>query len=116
MDKHKIPGLVWYDKDEKRIINYVNGLFEMMKIGVSQFVEDSLYQFNNVDLSPKVKTIHEVLDFKRGKSSSRKIKIATRLFEQVAIFYSLKIIYSKTYFIKHDGYGVRHQKRTFVYL
>ena len=35
----------------------------MMKIGVSQFAEDSLYQFNNVDLSPKVKTIHEVLDF-----------------------------------------------------
>ena len=41
----------------------------MMKIGVSQFAEVSLYQFNNVDLSPKVKTIHEVLD-KRGKQTA----------------------------------------------
>ncbi len=68
-DKHKIPGLVWYDGDEKRTINYGNGLFEMMKIGVTQFTEDSLYQFNNVDLSPNVETIHEVLD-KRGKQTA----------------------------------------------
>jgi predicted AlkP superfamily pyrophosphatase or phosphodiesterase len=68
-DKHKIPGLVWYDEDEQRIINYGNGFFEMAKIGVSQFAEDSLYQFNNVDLSPKVETIHEVLN-KRGKRTA----------------------------------------------
>ncbi|WP_251528131.1 alkaline phosphatase family protein [Metabacillus litoralis] len=68
-DKHKIPGLVWYDEDEQRIINYGNGFFEMMKIGISQFAEDSLYQFNNVDLSPNVETIHEVLD-KRGKQTA----------------------------------------------
>ena len=36
-DKHKIPGLVWYDENEQRIINYGNGFFEMMKIGISQF-------------------------------------------------------------------------------
>ena len=41
----------------------------MMKIGASQFAEDTLYQFNNVDLSPKVETIHEVLD-KRGKQTA----------------------------------------------
>ena len=68
-DKHKIPGLVWFDEDEQRIINYGNGFFEMMKIGASQFAEDTLYQFNNVDLSPKVETIHEVLD-KRGKQTA----------------------------------------------
>lgn len=68
-EKHKIPGLVWYDGDEQRIINYGNGFFEMMKIGASQFAEDTLYQFNNVDLSPKVETIHEVLD-NRGKQTA----------------------------------------------
>ena len=26
-DKHKIPGLVWYNEDEQRIINYGNGFF-----------------------------------------------------------------------------------------
>lgn len=68
-DKHKIPGLVWYDENEQRIINYGNGFFEMMKIGISQFTEDSLYQFNNVDLSSNVETIHEVLD-KSGKETA----------------------------------------------
>lgn len=68
-DKHKIPGLVWYDEDEKRIINYGNGFFEMAKIGVSQFAENALYQFNNVDLSSNVETIHEILD-KRGKQTA----------------------------------------------
>lgn len=69
-DKHKIPGLVWYDEDKKRIINYGNGFFEMMKIGISQFAEDSLYKFNNVDLSPNVETIHEALDKKGKKTAS----------------------------------------------
>ncbi|MBM7584628.1 putative AlkP superfamily pyrophosphatase or phosphodiesterase [Bacillus pakistanensis] len=41
----------------------------MVNIGVSQFAEDTLYQFNNVDLSPNVKTLHEVLD-KRGKQTA----------------------------------------------
>lgn len=65
-EQHKIPGLVWYDEDEKRIINYGNGWFEILKIGATQFAEDALYQFNNIDLSPQVETLHEVLD-KRGK-------------------------------------------------
>ena len=68
-DKHKIPGLVWYDEGEQRIINYGNGFFEMAKIGASQFADDALHQFNNVDLSPNVETIHEVLD-KRGKQTA----------------------------------------------
>lgn len=68
-DKHKIPGLVWYEEDEQRIINYGNGFFEMMKIGATQFAEDTLYQFNNVDLSSNVETIHEVLD-KKGKQTA----------------------------------------------
>ncbi|MBM7587786.1 putative AlkP superfamily pyrophosphatase or phosphodiesterase [Bacillus pakistanensis] len=68
-DRHKIPGLVWYDEGEQRIINYGNGFFEMMKIGAPQFAEDTLYQFNNVDLSPNVETIHEVLD-NRGKPTA----------------------------------------------
>ncbi|MGX1430404.1 putative AlkP superfamily pyrophosphatase or phosphodiesterase [Cytobacillus horneckiae] len=68
-NEHKIPGLVWYNKDQERMINYGNGFFEMMKIGATQFAEDAIYQFNNVDLSPHVETIHEALE-KRGRSSA----------------------------------------------
>ncbi len=65
-DKHKIPGLVWYDEGEQRIVNYGNGWMEILKTGATQYAEDALYQFNNIDLSPHVETIHEELD-KRGK-------------------------------------------------
>ncbi|MBU8879171.1 alkaline phosphatase family protein [Bacillus sp. FJAT-29790] len=68
-DKHKIPGLVWFNEDEQRIINYGNGFFEIMKLGVSEIAENSLYQYNNVDLNSNVRTIHEELD-NRGKQTA----------------------------------------------
>ncbi|MFC0272589.1 alkaline phosphatase family protein [Metabacillus herbersteinensis] len=61
-DKHKIPGLVWFKEDEQRIISYGNGFFETLKYGVPEFAQNSLFQFNNVDLDSNVKTIHEELD------------------------------------------------------
>ncbi|WP_236694914.1 alkaline phosphatase family protein [Peribacillus butanolivorans] len=61
-DKHKIPGLVWFNQDEQRIISYGNGFFETLKYGFPQVAQNSLYQFNNVDLDSNVKTIHEELD------------------------------------------------------
>jgi predicted AlkP superfamily pyrophosphatase or phosphodiesterase len=61
-DKHKIPGLVWFNEDEQRIISYGNGLTETLKYGIFEFAQNSLYQFNNEDLDSNVKTIHEELD------------------------------------------------------
>ncbi|MGR3765740.1 alkaline phosphatase family protein [Rossellomorea sp. NS-SX7] len=61
-DQHKIPGLVWFDDEKKRIITYGNGFFEILKLGVSDFARNGLYAYNNQDLSSKVKTIHEDLD------------------------------------------------------
>jgi predicted AlkP superfamily pyrophosphatase or phosphodiesterase len=68
-DKHKIPGLVWYNEDEQRVISYGNGLLETLKYGVTNVADNSLYQFNNEDLSKNVKTIHEELD-DRGKETA----------------------------------------------
>ncbi|MFY0758221.1 alkaline phosphatase family protein [Metabacillus dongyingensis] len=68
-DKHKIPGLVWYNEDEQRVISYGNGLLETLKYGVTHVAYNSLYQFNNEDLSKNVKTIHEELD-DRGKQTA----------------------------------------------
>ncbi|MBD1382323.1 alkaline phosphatase family protein [Metabacillus arenae] len=69
-DKHKIPGLVWFKDNEQRVINYGNGFIEMIKYGVPPFAQNSLYQFNNVDLSRNAKTIHEDLDTIGKQTSS----------------------------------------------
>ncbi|KON88521.1 phosphodiesterase [Sporosarcina globispora] len=69
-DKSKIPGLIWFNNDKKQISTYGNGLFEIMKIGVSQFAENIMHQYNNVDLSPNVSTIHEDLNILKKESAS----------------------------------------------
>ncbi|MCA1063761.1 alkaline phosphatase family protein [Rossellomorea aquimaris] len=69
-DQHKIPGLVWFDDDEQRIITYGNGLFEVLKLGVDNFAKDGLYAYNNLDLSSQVSTIHEDLDNAGFKTAS----------------------------------------------
>lgn len=60
-DRHHVPGLVWYDEKENRIINYGNGKREMLKIGIKQIADDTVYRLNNEHLSKEVKTIYEEL-------------------------------------------------------
>ncbi|AIQ13028.1 alkaline phosphatase family protein [Paenibacillus durus] len=60
-DKHHVPGLVWYCDHEKRMIFYGNGPKEALKIDQLQVLTDSVYQLNQVQVSKKVKTIHEEL-------------------------------------------------------
>lgn len=61
-DKHKVPGLAWYNKKENRIVNYGSGIHTFIKNGVSQGAYDFLYHLNNTHLSTKVNTIFEELD------------------------------------------------------
>lgn len=61
-DQHKIPGLVWYDPDSKKMINYINGTVPVSKIGLEQCATNVLYDLNDRHLSRKVKTIHEELE------------------------------------------------------
>ncbi|AMA72994.1 MULTISPECIES: alkaline phosphatase family protein [Aneurinibacillus] len=69
-DLHRVPGLVWYDAAENRIVNYGSGgIRETLKTGLGQMLYDSLYNLNNVHLSRNVKTIHEELAAK-GKASA----------------------------------------------
>ena len=35
-DQHKVPGLVWYNAKEKRIINYGSHIRELLKLGIKQ--------------------------------------------------------------------------------
>jgi predicted AlkP superfamily pyrophosphatase or phosphodiesterase len=69
-NRHHIPGLVWYNKKENRMVNYGNGKREILKVGAIQVLKDSLYRLNNVHLNQDVKTIHEELGEKGKQSAS----------------------------------------------
>ncbi|MGM0876668.1 MAG: alkaline phosphatase family protein [Bacillota bacterium] len=60
-DQHKVPGLVWFNKNENRIINYGGNARELIKLGLKQAMEDIFYNLNHNHLSKKHKTIHEIL-------------------------------------------------------
>ena len=68
-DRHNLPGLVWYDENEKRIINYGSGTREIITLGIKQVVKDTVVHLNNEHLSKSVKTIHEELAH-HGKHSA----------------------------------------------
>jgi predicted AlkP superfamily pyrophosphatase or phosphodiesterase len=66
---HRIPGLVWFDPEEKKIVNYINGWKCVRKLGVGNCARDLLYHLNEKHLSKKVRTIFEELG-DRGKTSA----------------------------------------------
>ncbi|TYR81877.1 alkaline phosphatase family protein [Priestia megaterium] len=69
-DKHKVPGLVWYNQQEKRIVNYGSHVRELFKLGLKQSMEDILFNLNHVHLSKQHKTIHEILKDKGIQTAS----------------------------------------------
>lgn len=69
-DRHRVPGLVWYNDREKRMMFYGNGFREALKIDQLQVLTDSLYQLNQVQLSKDVKTVHEELADAGKRSAS----------------------------------------------
>ncbi|MBM7587134.1 putative AlkP superfamily pyrophosphatase or phosphodiesterase [Bacillus pakistanensis] len=66
---HHLPGLVWFNKKENRLINYGSHIRELWKLGLSQSLEDILFNMNENHISNGVKTIHEELEDK-GKNSA----------------------------------------------
>jgi predicted AlkP superfamily pyrophosphatase or phosphodiesterase len=58
---HKVPSLVWYNSQEKRIINYMNGGPSVLRLGLSSCVKDVLCNLNDKHLSKNVKTVYEEL-------------------------------------------------------
>ncbi|MBM6619304.1 alkaline phosphatase family protein [Bacillus suaedaesalsae] len=61
-NQHKVPGLIWYNNSENRLISYGNNALENIKLGIPNFISDSLYKLNNADLSHEELTIYEQLD------------------------------------------------------
>ncbi|USK87363.1 alkaline phosphatase family protein [Peribacillus asahii] len=68
-NQHHLPGLVWFNIKENRLINYGSHIRELWKLGFSRSLEDILFHLNSNHISKRVKTIHEELEDK-GKSSA----------------------------------------------
>ncbi|MDQ0217868.1 alkaline phosphatase family protein [Peribacillus cavernae] len=69
-NEHGLPGLVWFNKKEKRLINYGSHYRELWKLGLGQAIEDLLFNLNERHISHKVVTIHEELENRGRKSAS----------------------------------------------
>lgn len=69
-DKHKVPGLNWYDNSRKEIVNYGTGFRETFRLGLRRSVHNMLYRLNNEDLSNEVTTIYEDMAEKGIPSAS----------------------------------------------
>jgi hypothetical protein len=59
--RHGIPGMCWYDHDAQRFVNYGQSPRAAVVEGLSQVVDDFLFNLNARHLSTQVKTIHEKL-------------------------------------------------------
>lgn len=68
-DVHRVPGLIWYDPKEKKIVNYINGWKCVKKLGLSNCARNVLYNLNEKHLSKQVTTLFEELAH-RGKTSA----------------------------------------------
>lgn len=68
-NQHQLPGLVGFNKQENRLINYGSHIRELWKLGLNRSLEDILFNLNDVHISKEVKTIHEELEI-RGKHSA----------------------------------------------
>ncbi|UFJ43120.1 alkaline phosphatase family protein [Brevibacillus humidisoli] len=69
-DRHKVPGLVWYDPSEQKIVNYINGAEPVLTIGLAQCARNVVFDMNDRHLSSEVQTVHEELEEKGFTSGS----------------------------------------------
>lgn len=69
-DIHRIPGLIWYDPEEKAVINYLNGWKCVRKLGLSNCAKNVLYNLNQKHLSKQITTLFEELALRKKTSAS----------------------------------------------
>lgn len=60
-DRHQVPGLIWYDRDEGRVINYGTGFREIIRDGINRTLQDLVSHLNQKHLNPETPTLYEEL-------------------------------------------------------
>ena len=61
-DVHHIPGLAWWNRQEKRIVEYGSSFAALRKAGFSQGVLDAIVNMNERHLSRDATTVYEALE------------------------------------------------------
>jgi predicted AlkP superfamily pyrophosphatase or phosphodiesterase len=59
---HHIPSLVWWSRQERRVVEYGSSFAALRKAGLSQSLLDPIYNMNARHLAPGATTIYEALE------------------------------------------------------
>jgi hypothetical protein len=59
---HHIPHLVWWHRQERRIVEYGSSFAALRAAGMAQSITDTIYNMNQQHLSRDVSTIYETLE------------------------------------------------------
>jgi hypothetical protein len=61
-DRHEIPGMNWYHREEDRYVEYGSSLRSAQRFGIARQLTDTVYNMNRAHLAAEPKTIFERLD------------------------------------------------------
>jgi len=61
-DAHRIPSMNWYDRDERRYVEYGSSFPASRRVGVLRSLTDTVYNMNGKHLAPETPTVFERLD------------------------------------------------------
>jgi len=61
-DVHHIPHLVWFDRDERRVVEYGSSLGAIVAAGTRRSLVDTIFDLSARHLSPEATTVFEALD------------------------------------------------------
>jgi hypothetical protein len=61
-DLHRIPHLVWYHREERRLVEYGSSFAAMRAAGTRRTIRDAIFEMNQRHLNPDVPTIFEALE------------------------------------------------------
>jgi type I phosphodiesterase/nucleotide pyrophosphatase len=61
-DVHHIPHLVWWHREERRIVEYGSSFSALRAAGITQSITDTIYNMNRKHLSRGATTLYEALE------------------------------------------------------
>jgi Type I phosphodiesterase / nucleotide pyrophosphatase len=61
-ERHRIPGMNWYHREEARYIEYGSSFRAAQRFGIARQLTDTVYNMNHAHLAREVPTIFEALD------------------------------------------------------
>ena len=61
-DRHEIPGMNWFHRDEHRYVEYGSSFRAAQRFGIARQLTDTVYNMNRAHLSQRTPTVFETLD------------------------------------------------------